>query len=204
MGLRLDCDCMRLFVGIPLQAAVMDELAAISMKLRSDNDGLRWAAPESWHITLQFLGETSETNYACAAKKLREVHAPGVPVMLEDLGFFERAGVFFAGVGLTPELVGLQRLVVTADAQCGVEVEKRPYHPHITLARVKDGHGDDSHGDDGHGRVLRQLMGKVKKIGEKIIFTEFVAGEFVLYESRLERTGARYEIRERYPLDERA
>ena len=180
---------MRLFVGIPLQSTVVDELSAISTKLRSDNDGLRWAAPESWHITLQFLGSTSETKYACVAKRLREVHAPGVPVMLEDLGFFERAGVFFAGVGLTPELLGLQQLVVTADAKCGFEAEKRPYHPHITLARAKGA---------GQGHGLRQLKTKVKT---KPVFTEFVAGEFALYESMLGRTGARYEIRERYQLD---
>ena len=178
---------MRLFVGIPLEPAVVDELSAISTKLRSDDDGLRWAAPESWHITLQFLGSASETKYGCIAKRLREVRAQGVPVMLEELGFFDHAGVFFAGVGLTPELVALQQLVVTADAKCGFEAEKRPYHPHITLARTK-----------GVGQGLGQLKGKVK---QKPRFTEFVAGEFVLYESMLERSGARYEIRERFPLD---
>jgi RNA 2',3'-cyclic 3'-phosphodiesterase len=180
---------MRLFVGIPLEHAVVDELSAISTKLRSDDDGLRWAAPESWHITLQFLGSTSETKYGCVTKRLREVRAMGVPVKLEDLGFFERSGVFFADVGLTPELVALQQLVVTADAKCGFEAEKRPYHPHITLARAKGA---------GQGHGLGQLKGKVK---QKLVFTEFVAGEFVLYESMLERTGARYEIRERFRLD---
>lgn len=184
----LDCDHMRLFVGIPLEPAVVGQLSEISAKLRSPDDGLRWAAPESWHITLQFLGSTSETKYACVAERLRELRAPGVPVTLQELGFFDRAGVFFAGVGLTPELVVLQQLVVTADAKCGFEAEKRPYHPHITLARVK---GED------HGKGLRRLRGKVK---QQPIFTEFVAGEFVLYESMLERTGARYEIRERFPL----
>jgi RNA 2',3'-cyclic 3'-phosphodiesterase len=185
--------CMRLFVGIPLKPALVEELSALSIRLRSSDDGLRWAAPESWHITLQFLGNTTEAKYECVTKRLRDVHAPGVPVRLEELGFFDRAGVFFAGVGLTPELVALQQLVVMANGKCGFVPETRPYHPHITLARVK---GDGGGEVRGHG--LRQLKRKVK---DQPKFTQFVAEEFLLYESMLGRTGARYEVRERFPLN---
>jgi 2'-5' RNA ligase len=45
---------MRLFVGIPLAAQVIEELSAISIQLQSKRDALRWYGPESWHITLQF------------------------------------------------------------------------------------------------------------------------------------------------------
>ena len=180
---------MRLFVGIPLKPAVVEELSAISTRLRSSDDGLRWPAPESWHITLQFLGSTSEAKYNCVTERLRDVHAPGVPVRLEELGFFDRAGVFFAGVGLTPELMALQQLVVAADSQCGFVAETRPYNPHITLARTKG---------EGRGPGLRHLKAKVKDRPE---FTQFVAEEFLLYESMLGRSGARYEVRERFPLN---
>ena len=83
---------MRLFVGIPLEAEVVEELSAVSMRLQSSEDGLRWSAPESWHITLQFLGNTPE--YECIVARLKELLSPPLPVQLEDLGFFERAGVF--------------------------------------------------------------------------------------------------------------
>lgn len=49
---------MRLFIGIPLAADVVRELAALTARLRSPSDGLRWSAAEDWHITLQFLGQT--------------------------------------------------------------------------------------------------------------------------------------------------
>ncbi len=98
-------------------------------------DGLRWSAPESWHITLQFLGNTPQ--YECIVARLRELRSPPVPIQLEGLGFFERAGVFFAGVGLTPELQALQQRVTAATGLCGFIPETRPYHPHITLARSK-------------------------------------------------------------------
>ena len=108
---------MRLFVGIPLTDAVIEQLSAISMRLRSQADGLRWSAPESWHITLQFLGSTQQ--YECIVSRLRELRLPTVPIQLEELGFFERAGVFFAGVNLTPELEALQQRVTVARALAG-------------------------------------------------------------------------------------
>ena len=120
---------MRLFVGIPLAAVVIGELAAVSARLRSKEDGLRWTAPESWHVTLQFLGNTGPEKYACLAARLREVSSPPVPVRLEELGFFERAGIFFAGVGLTPELVSLAQRVTAATGLCGFAAETRPFHP---------------------------------------------------------------------------
>src|ERR1700730_7523342 len=100
---------MRLFVGIPLTAAVIEELSATSMRLQSNADGLRWSAPESWHITLQFLGNTPQ--YECIVSRLHDLRSPAFPIQLEGLGFFERAGVFFAGVKLTHEIEPMQRRV---------------------------------------------------------------------------------------------
>jgi 2'-5' RNA ligase len=176
---------MRLFVGIPLAAVVMEELSAISMRLQSHADGLRWSAPESWHITLQFLGNTPQ--YECIVSRLRELRAPAVPIQLEGLGFFDRAGVFFAGVNLTPELEGLQQRVTAATGLCGFIPETRPYHPHIPLARSKS---------KGAGR-LRELKGKIHRDPQ---FTNFVADVFVLYESVPGPGGSRYEIRGRFGL----
>ncbi len=177
---------MRLFVGIPLAAAVIEELSAISLRLQSKEDGLRWSAPESWHITLQFLGNTPE--YDCIVERLRELRSPPVPIRLEGLGFFERAGVFFAGVGLTPELQLLQQRVTAATGLCGFIPETRPYHPHITLARSK---GKGAH-------RLRELK---RRIHREPTFSSFVAEEFVLYESRTRPTGSEYKIHERFRLE---
>jgi 2'-5' RNA ligase len=179
---------MRLFIGIPLQARVVEELAAICRRLRSERDGLRWSAPDSWHITLQFLGETSGERYACLVPRLRDVRSPGVPVQLEGLDCFDRVGVFFAGVSVSPELAHLQRLVTAATARCGFLPETRPYHPHVTLARVKGSK---------RGQGLRDLKDKAVRAPR---FTSFVAEEFILYEAFLSPSGSRYEVRERFSL----
>jgi RNA 2',3'-cyclic 3'-phosphodiesterase len=176
---------MRLFVGIPLAAEVIEELSAVSMRLQTSEDGLRWSAAESWHITLQFLGNTPV--YECIVAGLKELRSPPVPVRLEGLGFFERAGVFFAGVRLTPELGVLQQCVTAATGLCGFVPETRPYHPHITLARSKS-------------KGVKALRALKSKIHREPRFSGFVADEFVLYESVPGAKGSHYEARERFPL----
>jgi 2'-5' RNA ligase len=178
---------MRLFVGIPLAAAVIDELSAASARLRSGGDGLRWMARESWHITLQFLGNTGQEQYESLIARLRELRLPAVPIGLERLDFFDRAGILIAAVRPAPELLLLQERVTAATRRCGFIPEARPFQPHITLARSK-----------GKGQSHDALKAKISRLPK---FTRFAAKEFLLYESFLSPAGSRYEIRERFPLD---
>jgi 2'-5' RNA ligase len=178
---------MRLFIGIPLSAVVIGELSAVVARLRSAGDGLRWTAPESWHITLQFLGNTSSEQYECVVARLRGMHLPPAPIRIEALGCFDRTGVIFAGVRVPPALLLIEQRITAATSLCGFAGGARSYQPHITLARSKS-----------------KDLGKVKaKMGRQTEFTGFVAGEFLLYESFLGPTGSRYEIREHFSLDRR-
>jgi 2'-5' RNA ligase len=179
---------MRLFVGIPLADAVVRELAAVVARLRSHESGMRWTAPESWHITLQFLGNATAEQLECLMARLGDVHSAAVPVRLGELGCFDRAGVFFADVTVTPELAALEQHVVAATSRCGFVAEMRPFHPHITLARAKG---------QGRGTGLHEVQSKVR--GQPT-FTRFIARELVLYESHLGSGGARYEVKMRVPL----
>lgn len=178
--------CMRLFIGIPLSPEVLKELAAIPARLRRPDDELRWSTPESWHITLQFLGNTTPEQCTCITAGLHAIRCAPVAIHLEGLGFFDRAGVFFADVPPTPELVDLQKKVTAATQPCGFEPEDRPYHSHITLARNK-----------GRGNGIRALK---PRVGAAPRFSSFVAGEFLLYESFPGPKGSRYEVRERFAL----
>ena len=177
---------MRLFIGIPLAAGVVKELAALTARLKSPADGLRWSAEAGWHITLQFLGQTSEEQYACVTAGLRRIRHVPFDVQLDPPGFFDRAGVFFAGVRLSADLIALQARVVESTGPCGFVPEDRPYHPHITLAR-----------DKGRGGDLRGLKPHVP--GD-VQFSGFRAEEFLLFQSFPGPGGSRYEVRERFAL----
>ena len=180
---------MRLFIGIPLSTTVIEELSIISARLRSHNDGLRWSSPETWHITLQFLGNTSPEQYQCVVPRLRELHSPSIPIALGPIDIFDRAGVLFAGVRLTSGLTAPQQRVTSATKLCGFAPETRPYQPHITLARTK-------------GRAQSQTLPELKtRIHRQTRFSGFTTDTFVLYESFPGPTGSRYEVRERFPLN---
>lgn len=181
---------MRLFLGIPLADGPVHRLSEVVASLSTRNSSrIRWTAPESWHITLQFLGNTTSEQYRCVVARLQQLKLSPLRIDFEPLDAFERAKVFFAGIRITPPLIRAQQQVQSATQFCGFEGETRPYHPHITLARVK-----------GAADILRDL----KKRGQNLPPIEgFTAGEFLLYESFLGTEGARYEIRERFPLDSR-
>jgi 2'-5' RNA ligase len=179
---------MRLFIGIPLAPKVIDGLERVSHGLRSADDRLRWTSSESWHITLQFLGETSEERYKCLVPRLHDVVSVPPSIQVGELGVFDRAGVFFADVHVSPELGKLQKNVVAATEKCGCAAEERPFHPHITLARAK---GDD------RMHALRKLKNRARP---NVEFPSFTATEFLLYEAFLEPRGSHYEVRDRFPL----
>lgn len=180
---------MRLFIGIPLSAGTADDLAAVVNQLRSlaAPDRLRWSTRESWHITLQFLGSTKPEQYDCITTGLRELRYPSVRIELGGLATFDRAGVLYVEVRVTPDLAALQQAVTASTSLCGFTPEDRPYHPHITLARRK-GKG---------GRELRNLKMQMQQQPKLAAFT---ANSFILYESTPTLEGSRYDVRERFPL----
>jgi 2'-5' RNA ligase len=156
-------------------------------------------------VTLQFLGRTSDEAARCVVEKLGTLRAERVPVRIEGLGFFERAGVFWAGVALTPKLLALQQKVVAATRGCGFLPEDRPYRPHITLARVKGRGGKRALG------ALKQAVERAHPVhephadkdGATGVDAAFIAEAFVLYESLPGPEGSRYEVRGRWGLENR-
>lgn len=178
---------MRLFVGIPLSGSVISELTRLTERLHPAAN-LRWSAHESWHITLQFLGNASAAQYDCLIGALREVRCTRVPIQLGGLGVFEHAGILYAEVELNAQLVALQKKIVAATSLCGFMAETRPFRPHITLARSR-GRAD--------GRELRALK---ERIPSAPAFSRFTASAFLLYESQLSSTGSSYEVRQRFSL----
>jgi len=183
---------LRLFIGIPLAVATASDLATVVNRIRSNaTEYLRWSAPESWHITLQFLGSTTLQQYECVTAHLRELRYPPIQIRLGALDTFNRAGILFVDVLVSPELLALQQAVTAATAPCGFTPEMRPYHPHITLARRKG---------KGGGMELRKLKSRIDPPPR---FSSFTAENFVLYESIPTPEGSRYEIREQFSLHAR-
>ncbi len=78
---------MRLFIGIALSPEASDALRSVRIRFEPGSADLRWSQPESWHVTLQFLGSTTEAQFACVQEKLAAVKAAKVPVRIAGVGF---------------------------------------------------------------------------------------------------------------------
>ena len=97
--------------------------------------GGRGTPPGNLHITLAFLGPLTEVDLAAA------VRVPPIPsreftIELDKLGYWPRSRVLWLGASQTPaELVQLERDLWDALVSVGFQRERRPYNPHVTLAR---------------------------------------------------------------------
>ncbi|MDR3738825.1 MAG: RNA 2',3'-cyclic phosphodiesterase [Terracidiphilus sp.] len=173
---------MRLFVAIPVGAETRQELESLVNRLRRPGDRLKWTDPAGWHITQAFLGEASAEQLQILTDRLATVRSAPPPVEFAAPEIFDRAGALVVAVRPSVQLAALQRAVAAATAACGFVPEARAYRPHLTLARAR------------RGELLHMRIDSTQTIAG------FVAKEFVLYESFLERGGARYEARARFEL----
>ena len=136
---------MRAFVAIELSDDAKRALTAIIQSLRGRRiDGLRLVRPEGMHLTLKFMGNIDASRVPRIANALAAVSARHAPfrLTLAAPGFFpnaDRARVLWIGVGgdMRP-LRQLQRDVDETLATLGFAAEKRPFNPHLTIARMRD------------------------------------------------------------------
>jgi 2'-5' RNA ligase len=128
---------MRLFVALDLPWELRAQLSALSVGL----EGVRWVAPENYHITLRFIGEmpghkAEEIDAALAGLKAR-----GFALELSGVGTMEKSGrltALWAGVARNPALDLLRGKIDTALQRAGVPAERRRFLPHVTLARLDE------------------------------------------------------------------
>ncbi|MEZ4637143.1 MAG: RNA 2',3'-cyclic phosphodiesterase [Caldilineaceae bacterium] len=132
---------MRTFIAIDLPAAVKQEMRALQRRLQNDlrpigGDRLfKWTNPDKVHVTLRFLGETSDTQVDQIHADLRRITADAIPfaLNLDGIGVFPnwpRVRVLWAGVsGELAALHRLQQAVETAAQAAGFVAEDKSFSP---------------------------------------------------------------------------
>ncbi len=138
----------RLFVGLRVSLATANVLArAVDTVAKRARDGgldLRWVPPASYHVTLKFLGWTRTTAVEAVIDALGRavVGAPRFTFKTAKVGAFDaldKANVLWAGVDEpTGALAALARAVELAMVGIGYAAETRPFHAHVTLARLRE------------------------------------------------------------------
>ena len=175
---------IRAFFAIGLPPEFREEIARLQGLLKRSGAEVKWARPESVHLTLKFLGQVAEETIdplaEMAAKKVSRI--PAVTLGLSGTGVFpgpKRPRV--AWVGLAGDMVvmrDLQSGIEEAAAEFGFEREKRNFSPHLTLGRIRS------------SKRVGELMSELGRVDPKPL--KFLAREVILFKSDLKPTGAVY------------
>lgn len=126
----------RLFVSIPLPEFVCDEL----MDLMSEQEGFFWTPLNQLHVTLVFIGATPEHLLPDIEEALLSVRASSFRLTLDGVGVFsgpKDRQVLWVGLKPNPDLLQLYHRIRSALLSAGLELDRKRFKPHITLARLK-------------------------------------------------------------------
>jgi 2'-5' RNA ligase len=185
----------RIFIAVDLSDEVRRRASDLVERFRSADVRVTWVAPENMHITLKFLGDQSDDQVATVCRAVLDAVRSHVPFefVCQGAGAFPNVGrprTLWVGVreGVEP----LKQLFQAVDhnlAGCGYPQERRVYHPHLTIGRVRAG-----------GAAAEQLTPLLAKAAD------FQAGrvqatEVLVFGSHLQRHGPRYEVLARAPLE---
>ncbi len=134
---------LRLFIACELPDEALNALGQVQDDLqRAGAEQVRWVRPEGIHLTLKFLGNVEAALVDDVIASLSACIQPFVFRMRPDrLGGFggRRLRVVWVGLdGQTQELSELAKTVERALEPLGFPAERRPFAPHLTLARVRD------------------------------------------------------------------
>ncbi len=182
---------MRLFVALPLAEPAREEVAATLKRLRDAEWPVRWVRDEVLHVTLKFYGEVAPERLEVIEESIRFAAAGAGPLALRlgDVGAFptvQRARVLWLGLEAPPALELLQDRLERGGEEIGFPPEGAPFHPHVTLGRVREGH--------------RLPSGALQAFEHTVTPVPFLADQLVLYESMLTPQGPQYEARLALPL----
>ncbi len=130
----------RAFISADLPT--IPSLEALTRDLREASRDLKVVAVDHLHLTLKFLGDTEEGLVPEIVSAMREASAGIGPftIRVRGTGGFpnlDRPSVLWVGIeGGDP----LGRMAASLDADVaalGFERERRPWSPHVTVARVR-------------------------------------------------------------------
>ena len=181
----------RCFVALPLpqkyQEALPEIASAWDAALRSK---LKWTTQGNWHLTIFFLGELEPDVLFSVQNVLHTVDRHRFQLQAGGAGFFpahKTPRVLWVGLRQgARECVQLAKDVESALLPLGFTPSKRPFRPHLTLARIK------RPGSDDWSSILQWLQQKQ--------WPSFEVDRFVLYASRLTAKGPEYRVINEYFL----
>ncbi|MCH9031967.1 MAG: RNA 2',3'-cyclic phosphodiesterase [candidate division Zixibacteria bacterium] len=175
----------RLFVAIDPPESVRRRLG----ELQTGIPGATWKEESEFHLTVRFIGEVDGASFSDILSSLKIVRMEPFEVEISGIGQFPLRGdprSLWAGIKSGEALRTLRNRIERTLRDVGISTERRKFHPHITLARLRNTPIE---------RVAYFLQGSA-------LFQAppFLASEFHLYSSQKTSSGAIHTLESSYSL----
>ena len=184
----------RIFCAIELPESIVRLVLRhiTHLKEKVPNAKASWARDASLHLTLKFIGEipkTSVANFSAAVSRAVS-DAQVFSIRLEQTGTFPTHGqprVLWVGINdESAQLAKLHARLEEESARAGFARDTRPYHPHLTIARLRQ------------PDKARALAAAHKQLEFEPV--EIAVTELLVIRSELSSAGSKYSVVSRHPL----
>ena len=176
---------IRSFLAIELPKPILRKIEEVQGNLRLTHADVRWVNPEKIHLTLKFFGNIEESRIDFIFKSIEEPIRNTFPfsIKVRGVGAFpqmKNPRVIWMGLVNGREvLISLQKQIEAQLEKLGFQPEDRPFHPHLTLGRMKSSRGKD------------KLVERMEKHKEEE-FGDLPVEKVVLFKSDLRPSGPIY------------
>ena len=134
---------IRTFISIPVPIEVRSKKNMLYSTLEACPSEINWVKNEQLHLTIKYLGETTESLFDKVKSEISEIAAKVRPfeLTIKKTGCFpkkERPRVLW--LGIDGNITSLNSLFLNIEKKIevlGFPRSREDYFPHITLARVK-------------------------------------------------------------------
>ena len=177
----------RIFVAVDISAEARNKVSVYMESLKREFANVRagWEKAEKLHLTLKFLGETSEAQLERLNEIVRKIASvtPVFNLQIHGTGVFpspHKARILWLGVGDQQGI--LRKISGLLESECekiNFPTEKRDFKAHLTVARLREPH-----------KSLEIAQTHLQNEFEPV---DFEVSELVIYESVLQSTGSVYQ-----------
>jgi 2'-5' RNA ligase len=174
----------RTFIAVKIEAGENLKKMIADIRKELQNDSIKWVDIGNMHITIAFLGDTTEESVEQVSKMLlkRCSGTGGFTFTLSSLGIFKNINdprVIWTGIENSEKLISLNDIVKKGVEEIGIKTEERAFNPHLTLGRIRM---------IKEKKLLEDLLAKYKSTS----FQEVHISEVIFFESILSQTGPAY------------
>lgn len=179
---------MRTFIAVELPKEIKDFLFDLQKELRKEfaDAKVSWVAKKNLHLTLKFLGETSEKQLEQLKPILSKISFKKFKVHLNKTGIFRSGSiprVIWVDFQPVENILSLQKMI--DEETLSIFSGEQQFKAHITLGRIKS---------------LRTKNAQIPLAEKALPKKEFTMDSFKLIKSTLTKDGPQYEVLETYEL----